>query len=64
MIREYTESDNEEIIDIWLRASEIAHPFLDSDFINKEKLKIREVYLPNTKTWVYVNNKGEAISKC
>ena len=56
MIREYTQADNDELINIWLKASLLAHPFLDSEFIDKEKKNIREVYLPNTKTWVYLNN--------
>lgn len=56
MIREYTQADNDELINIWLKASLLAHPFLDSEFIDKEKKNIREVYLPNTKTWVYINN--------
>jgi putative acetyltransferase len=53
MIRAYKQSDINSIIDIWYVASLAAHPFLESDFLEKEKIKIKEVYMPNTITWVY-----------
>ncbi len=53
MIRKQRESDTEQILDIWFQASSLAHPFLDSDFMEKEKISVREIYLPNTETWVY-----------
>ena len=53
MIRKYEATDIEGIIEVWYEASLIAHPFLDSDFIEKEKRNIRELYIPNTKTWVF-----------
>ena len=55
MIRKYKKSDTEEIVDVWYKSSSIAHPFLDSSFMEKEKTNIREIYLPNTKTWVFTN---------
>ncbi len=55
MIRKYEETDIEEILDVWYKASSIAHPFLDSEFMEKEKKNIREVYMPNTKVWVSTN---------
>ncbi|MBK7872352.1 MAG: N-acetyltransferase [Saprospiraceae bacterium] len=58
MIRAYQEYDIDEIIDIWFKASQLAHPFLDAAFLNKEKIKIREVYMPNTLTWVYSKENG------
>lgn len=53
MIRKYRETDIEEILDIWFQASLLAHPFLDSAFMKKEKKNIREIYIPNTETWVF-----------
>ena len=53
MIRKYKENDIEEILDVWYQASRLAHPFLDADFMGMEKRNIRDVYIPNTSTWVY-----------
>lgn len=56
MIREYTEEDIESTIAIWYGASTLAHPFLDSDLVQKIKKDMREIYLPNSKTWVFEEN--------
>jgi len=53
MIRKYKDTDVEELLDVWFQASSLAHPFLDSAFMEKEKANVREVYLPNTDTWVF-----------
>jgi len=58
MIRKYEETDIEEILDIWFQASSLAHPFLDSDFMEKEKKNIREVDMLNAKTWVFEKEDG------
>ena len=53
MIRKYRKTDIEQILDIWFQASSLAHPFLEADFMEKEKVNVREIYLLNTETWVY-----------
>lgn len=53
MIREYQDTDLEALLDVWYQSSSIAHPFLDADFMEQEKKNIRDLYIPNTKTWVY-----------
>ena len=53
MIRKYRLTDTEAILEVWFEASSQAHPFLDAAFMTKEKRNIREMYLPNTETWVY-----------
>ncbi len=53
MIRKYKDSDIDAILEVWYQASRMAHPFLDADFMGMEKRKIRDVYIPNTTTWVY-----------
>lgn len=53
MIREYRKTDVDEILEVWFQASRMAHPFLDADFMCMEKRNIRDVYIPNTSTWVY-----------
>jgi len=53
MIRKYKETDIDEILEVWFQASSMAHPFLDMEFMGMEKRNIRDVYIPNTTTWVY-----------
>jgi len=56
MIRIHTESDLDEIINIWYQASSLAHPFLESTFVEKVKKDMTALYIPNSKTWVYEEN--------
>jgi len=53
MIRKYKETDIDEILEVWFQASSMAHPFLDEEFMGMEKRNIRDVYMPNTDTWVF-----------
>ncbi|MEP2025208.1 MAG: N-acetyltransferase [Reichenbachiella sp.] len=52
MIRAYKTTDTDSIVNVWFQSSSLAHPFLESDFMEHEKKKVREIYLPNTVTWV------------
>ena len=52
-IREYAKNDENRIIDIWVKSNALAHPFLPPEFVSKVKKDMREIYLPNTKSWVY-----------
>lgn len=52
MIRQYDPADCETLIAIWRAASEVAHPFLDEPFLAQETENFRNIYLPNTETWV------------
>ena len=56
MIRKREDKDNDEIMNVWYQASSLAHPFLDADFIEKTKKDLRDIYIPNTETWVYEDN--------
>lgn len=51
-IREYREEDLNGVITSYENASKLAHPFLTSDFLDKERHNILNVYLPNAETWV------------
>lgn len=53
MIRPYVASDVDQVIDVWYRASLIAHPFLSRDFLEAERIQIIEEWLPITETTVY-----------
>jgi putative acetyltransferase len=53
MIRTYQASDTETILDTWYQATTLAHPFMKEAFLEKDKNNIREIYLPNTLTWVF-----------
>ncbi|WP_422359987.1 N-acetyltransferase [Reichenbachiella sp.] len=52
MIRPYKTTDTDSIVNVWFQASSLAHPFLESGFMENEKKNVREIYLPNTVTWV------------
>lgn len=53
MIRPYRETDVEDLLEVWERASRLAHPFLSEDFMEKERADIRNAYLPVAETWVW-----------
>ncbi len=53
MIRAYRPADLEELLRVWARASEAAHPFLGRDFLERERRTISDVYLPSAETWVW-----------
>lgn len=53
MIRKHTENDLEQIMEVWYTSSTLAHPFLNSEFVEKVKSDMRKLYIPNSETWVY-----------
>ncbi|MDX1476402.1 MAG: GNAT family N-acetyltransferase [Saprospiraceae bacterium] len=58
MIRPFHPDDTEALIDIWYAASQVAHSFLSPEFLALEKERIREIYLPKTRTWVHLGPHG------
>ena len=54
MIRPYKSADRDRLLDIWYRASRLAHPFLDENFMSSERRLIATKHLPSAETWVYV----------
>lgn len=53
MIRAYRDSDLDELLEAWYRASLVAHPFLSADFLEQERENISAIYLPAAETYVY-----------
>lgn len=53
MIRAYAATDLEDLLDVWYRASLLAHSFLDEAFFDGERLAIAEQWLPMAETTVY-----------
>jgi putative acetyltransferase len=58
VIRDYTDSDLEQLLDVWYRASRIAHAFLPEEFLERERRLIAEEWLPVAETRVYVDDDG------
>ena len=53
MTRKYEADDLAELLDVWYDASQIAHPFLTRDFLDRERRNVIQEYLPIAKTWVF-----------
>eukprot|EP01132_Coremiostelium_polycephalum_P008594 gene8594-10576_t len=54
MIREFIkETDEDTVIDIWLKASYIAHDFVEAEFWRNFAPTVRNVLLPSSTTYVY-----------
>ena len=58
MIRKHIGKDLEQIMNVWYQSSTLAHPFLNSAFVEKVKSDMRNLYIPNSETWVYENESG------
>ena len=54
MIRKNKATDIEEVLNVWYAASSLAHPFMKESFMQQERKNIRNKYIPNTETWVYL----------
>ncbi|WP_234952165.1 GNAT family N-acetyltransferase [Rhodopirellula baltica] len=53
VIRSYESTDLDALLDVWMSASKLAHPFLSPEFLAQERENIPAIYLPNAETWVY-----------
>ncbi|MDH3463916.1 MAG: GNAT family N-acetyltransferase, partial [Acidimicrobiia bacterium] len=52
-IRPYAADDIDEVLDVWLRASRIAHHFLSDEFFAQEESEVRETWMTIADTYVY-----------
>lgn len=55
MIREYRAADTDTVLDIWLEASIKAHDFIAPEFWKSQVCNMRNIYLPASQTYVYLN---------
>ncbi|WP_147821449.1 N-acetyltransferase [Salidesulfovibrio onnuriiensis] len=53
MIRKMKKADVDGIVDVWLQASVRAHDFVDRAYWEGCQETMREIYIPNSETWVY-----------
>lgn len=53
MIREYRQSDIDQIIDVWLSASIAAHDFIEPAFWAEPLGDMRSLYIPASETFVF-----------
>ena len=58
MIRKHVKNDLEQIMTVWCESSTMAHPFLDSVFVEKVESDMRQLYIPDSETWVYEIGSG------
>jgi putative acetyltransferase len=53
MLRPYRPDDLSELLDVWYRASLIAHSFLSDEFFDTERAQIADQWIPIADTTVY-----------
>lgn len=52
MIRKYNDKDTDALILSWRKASELAHPFLTTEFLEQEAYNVQNVYPAFAEIWV------------
>ncbi|WKA62422.1 N-acetyltransferase [Pectobacterium aroidearum] len=53
MIRPYCDRDLEPLMQLWLKSTVLAHPFIREDYWRESASAVRDVYIPQSRTWVY-----------
>jgi putative acetyltransferase len=51
-IRQYRSADLLAVLNSWESATRLAHQFMTDEFIAQERENTKNIYLPNTDTWV------------
>jgi ribosomal protein S18 acetylase RimI-like enzyme len=57
-IRRYEPADRDACLRIWRAASEVGHPFLTAADLDRQAVAVRDIYLPQAETWVFVEAGG------
>ena len=53
MVRPFADDDLRAVLDVWARASQVAHSFLTEAFLERERRDIVEIWMPLAETTVY-----------
>ncbi|UKE82337.1 N-acetyltransferase [Pectobacterium colocasium] len=53
MIRPYRDHDLAPLMQLWLKSTILAHPFIREDYWRESASAVRDVYIPQSQTWVY-----------
>ncbi|MNC08828.1 putative N-acetyltransferase YjaB [compost metagenome] len=53
MIRRLQPDEMDELIEIWLASTIQAHPFISENYWHESESIVRNVYIPQSATWVY-----------
>lgn len=56
IIRAYRHTDCDRLVNIWLEASRIGHPFLTESQLLSQSRQVRDIYLPEAENWVIERN--------
>ena len=56
MIRRLRLDEMDELIEIWLASTIDAHPFISERYWHESESIVRNVYIPQSVTWVYIEN--------
>ena len=57
MIRAFEQSDMDDVLDIWLKASIKAHSFVGKEFWESKIDDMRNIYIPNSDTYVFTEDR-------
>ena len=55
MIRRLQPGEMDELIEIWLASTIQAHPFISETYWHESESIVRNVYIPQSATWVYLH---------
>jgi putative acetyltransferase len=56
MIRRLQPHEMDELIALWLASTIDAHPFISESYWHESESIVRNVYIPQSVTWVYIQN--------
>jgi len=61
MIRKATYLDTNFMVDIWLEASLLAHPFISPNYWKENQDAMRNIYIPSSDSYVYIDEESQKV---